>query len=298
MKLIGTFEETPAYIIDGPADPETPFVLSVPHSGTHYPRSFVSSAKLDRRAIRRSEDTHVDALFAPAASLGAAVLRAQFPRVLLDVNRSARELDPAMFSGALDVPADQDSARVAGGLGVIAKVVGEGQSIYRGLLPPEEAHARLQTLYHPYHAALTSLLDRASQTFGYAVLIDCHSMPTNAVRGSGSGASGRPNVVLGDRFGTSCAPALMSLTANALERRGYVVARNKPYAGGFITEHYGARSDVHALQIELSRSLYMDEGTYLQDVGFDTLQADLTSTVATVMAHFAPKPRSIPMAAE
>ncbi|MEM9971373.1 MAG: N-formylglutamate amidohydrolase [Pseudomonadota bacterium] len=298
MRLINSFNDTAPIVVTRPDPPQTPFVLSVPHSGTFYTKDFVASAKLSRRGLRRSEDTHVDSLFAPALAHGAAMVRAQFPRVLLDANRSADELDPAMFDGPLNLPVDDSSARVAGGLGVIAKVVGEGQAIYRGPLPPSEAHWRLTTLYHPYHDALRALLDGAVDRFGYAVLIDCHSMPSNAVRNTAERSSARPSIVLGDRFGTSCAAELTSIATTSLERRGYQVARNKPYAGGFITEHYGSRANVHALQIEVTRSLYMDEATYLTDVGFDTLRQDLTGLVADLIEAFTPPQRALPIAAE
>mgnify|MGYP001793150684 CR=1 FL=1 len=298
MRLIRSFKETAPIVVTTADAPETPFVLSVPHSGTVYPKDFVAKAKLSRRGLRRSEDTHVDDLFASAIEHGAALVRAQFPRVLLDVNRSAEELDPAMFDGPLNLPVDDSSARVAGGLGVIAKLVGEGQAIYRDLLPPSEAHWRLAELYHPYHNALKALLDGAVNRFGYAVLIDCHSMPSNAVRNASDRSANRPSIVLGDRFGTSCPAELTSIATASLERRGYMVARNKPYAGGFITEHYGRRAEVHALQIEVTRSLYMDEATYLTDVGFDSLRNDLTGVVADLIETFVPPNHALPIAAE
>ncbi|MEM6848149.1 MAG: N-formylglutamate amidohydrolase [Pseudomonadota bacterium] len=298
MRLINSFHEAAPIVVTTADAPQTPFVLSVPHSGTFYPKDFVASAKLSRRGLRRSEDTHVDELFAPALTHGAAMVRAQFPRVLLDANRSPDELDPAMFDGPLNLPVDDSSARVAGGLGVIAKVVGEGQAIYRNPLPPSEAHWRLSRLYHPYHDALRTLLDGAVDHFGYAVLIDCHSMPSNAVRNAAEHSATRPSIVLGDRFGTSCAAELTSIATKSLARRGYRVARNKPYAGGFITEHYGNHANVHALQIEVTRSLYMDEATYLPDVGFDTLRQDLTGLVVDLIEAFVPPNQALPIAAE
>ncbi len=195
----------------------------------------------------------------PRSSLGAPLLRANFPRAWLDVNREPYELDPKMFAGALPTFANIRSVRVAGGLGTIARIVSESEEIYAGPLQVDEGLARIDAVYKPYHRRSAQLLVETRAAFGIAVLIDCHSMPST-VRG-GDGRL-RPDIVLGDRYGTSCASELTDLAAHILGRRGYSVSRNKPYAGGFITEHYGnpARG-IHALQIEVNRCLYMDERT-------------------------------------
>lgn len=249
-----------------------PFVLNSPHSGRFYPPRFLAMSRLDAAQIRRSEDCFVDELFAGAASLGVPLLKANFPRAYLDVNREPFELDPRMFSGTLPAFANSRSPRVAGGLGTVPKLVGEGLDIYRARLPVSEALDRIEHFYKPYHEALKGLLMRTHRAFGHAVLVDCHSMPAN-VR---SGENRRPDFIIGDRFGTSASPMLTDTAMRLLASMGYHVVHNKPYAGGFITEHYGRPAhDLHAIQIEVNRGLYMNERTFKKNSGFDALADDL-----------------------
>ena len=232
----------------------TPIVLNSPHSGRDYPADFLAASRLDALALRRSEDAFVDELFSPGVALGAPLLRALFPRAYIDVNREPYELDPQMYSDSLPPFANTRSLRVAGGLGTVPRVVGDAQPIYRGPLASAEALARVERLYRPYHAELTGLIDDAAAAFGVAILVDCHSMPSSAVE------SGQADFVVGDRFGASAAPWVSDAVVGALQALGYVVRRNKPYAGGFITEHYGAPAyQRHAVQIEINRALYLDE---------------------------------------
>lgn len=247
----------PAYDIASPERPTSPTVFNSPHSGAVYPPSFLAASRLDSRALRRSEDAFVDELFAAAPAAGAPLMRALFPRAYLDVNREPYELDPRMFEGRLPPFANTRSVRVAGGLGTIARIVGEAQEIYSQRLPVAEALARIETLYKPYHRTLSRLIARAHRAHGVALLVDCHSMPsTGGVRDDRP----VPDIVLGDRYGVSCSPAIVDLAERTLKDAGFTVARNRPYAGGYITEHYGAPpSGFHALQIEVNRGLYMDE---------------------------------------
>ncbi len=240
--------------------------------------------------LRRSEDAFVDALFAGVAALGAPLIKARFPRAYLDLNREPYELDPRMFEGRLPAFANTRSLRVAGGLGTIARVAGQAQEIYARRVPVEEAIARIEKLYKPYHACLRGLVDRARQNFGIAVLVDCHSMPSGSLRtGQPSWAAAiempqKPDFVVGDRYGTSCATDFVDAVEYALRRRGYDAQRNKPYAGGFITEHYGnPANDCHAMQIEVSRALYMDERAVRRGERFADVAADLAK-VACVLA--------------
>ncbi|WP_395665198.1 N-formylglutamate amidohydrolase [Methylocella sp.] len=246
----------------------SPLVFSSPHSGRIYPSSFLTRARLDPTQLRRSEDAFVDQLFADCLSVGAPMIKALFPRAYLDLNREPYELDPRMFDGRLPPGANTRSIRVAGGLGTIPRVVGQAQEIYRERLPVTEALQRIETLYRPYHARLAALLDRAELAFGCAVLIDCHSMPSGQAAPAHGGffrrdePSGerKADFVLGDRHGASCAPIFVETAEAELRSLGFTVARNKPYAGGYITEHYGAPgANRHALQIEIGRGLYMDE---------------------------------------
>ena len=271
----------PPFDIVEPMELGCPLVLSSPHSGSIYPQSFLSSARLDAVALRRSEDAFVDDLFAGATSIGAPLLRARFPRAYLDLNREPYELDPRMFEGRLPGFVNTRSVRVAGGLGTIARVVGESQEIYARRLSVEEGLGRVERLYKPYHAALRQLLDRAHGRFGFAVLIDCHSMPSVPTTLAAADRRIATDFVVGDRYGTSSDPALVQVLEQAIRESGYSVQRNKPYAGGFITEHYGApQSGFHAIQIEVNRSLYMEERALRRTVRFDKVKHDVTAILA------------------
>jgi N-formylglutamate amidohydrolase len=265
----------PACDILLPTEQTVPFVFNSPHSGRFYPADFLTSTCLDKNEIRRSEDLLVDRLFAPVIHLGAPLMSAVYPRAYLDVNREPYELDPKMFAGRLPSFANIRSLRVAGGLGTIPRVVSDTANIYRGPLSVEEAMRRIERIYRPYHDTLRHLLAQTHVAFGLAVLIDCHSMPSN-IRGGSS--RGRPDFVLGDRFGTSCMPELTDRAASTLTSLGYSVCRNKPYAGGFITEHYGRPArGLHVLQIEVNRGLYMDEYGLEPHPGFERLSSDLVA---------------------
>ncbi|GGB32329.1 N-formylglutamate amidohydrolase [Roseibium aquae] len=275
------FNGLPPFELLAPADQRVPFVFNSPHSGRQYPLSFLEVSRLDEKAIRRSEDAFVDDLFLAAVTQGAPLLRANFPRAYLDVNREPYELDPKMFDGRLPSYANVRSVRVAGGLGTIARVVSENHEIYKHRLPVAEALHRVENIYKPYHSTLRRLLAQTHVTFGHAILIDCHSMPSSV---KCQGTDKRADFVLGDRYGTSCAPELTDLAADLLTGMGYRVTRNKPYAGGFITEHYGRpASGLHALQIEINRGLYMDEVEHVRHTGFMRLARDLAAFAAELM---------------
>lgn len=256
-----------------PASQSVPLVFNSPHSGRRYPQGFLEQSRLDALGIRRSEDHYVDELFSVVPALGAPMLIAHFPRAWLDVNREPYELDPRMFDGPLPSYANINSIRVAGGLGTVPRVVAENMEIYRHRFPVEEALERVENVYKPYHACLRRLVVRTHVAFGFAVLIDCHSMPGGTRSGD---IGGRPDFIIGDRFGRSCSEQLTQAAIELLQRLGYTVAHNKPYAGGFITEHYGRPAAAcYALQIEINRSLYMNEQSLQKLVGFDALCADL-----------------------
>jgi N-formylglutamate amidohydrolase len=224
-------------------------------------------------------------------------LFAHFPRAYLDVNREPYELDPRMFDGRLPSFANTRSLRVAGGLGTIPKIVGDGQDIYRTRLPVAEALQRIEGIYKPYHAALRSLVQGALRSHGEAVLVDCHSMPSASL---GPAAAERPDIVLGDRYGASAAPQLVEAAEAIFEELGFRVARNRPYAGGFITEHYGQpNGGVHALQIEINRRLYMDETAIAPHEGYARVRSAMTTFIARFgQAVACTTLRQRPMAAE
>jgi N-formylglutamate amidohydrolase len=281
-------ELEPPFEVVVPAGRRSNLVLSSPHSGDNYPARFLASARLDAQTLRRSEDAYVDRLVRGGVDHGAPLLRACFPRAFLDVNREPYELDPRMFDGRLPPFANTRSPRVAGGLGTIARVVGEAQEIYARRLSVDEAIGRIDALYKPYHAQLRRLIEEAQHRFGSVLLIDCHSMPSSIIS---SGASGthedklRADIVLGDRYGTSCDRRLVEVAEASLRGFGYLVERNRPYAGGFITEHYGhPATNRHALQIEINRNLYMDERTLRPTERFDRLAEHLSATVADLTA--------------
>ena len=278
------FRGMPPYEIVAPACRQVPLVFNSPHSGNCYPTAFLAASRLDERSIRRSEDTFVDDLFLPAVELGAPLLKANFPRAWLDVNREPYELDPKMFHGKLPAFANIRSVRVAGGLGTIARIVSENEEIYSAPLDVEEGLARIEGVYKPYHDTLQELVATTHATFGQALLVDCHSMPST-VRGGHTRL--RPDIVLGDRYGASCSGAISDTAGHILSRLGYSVSRNKPYAGGFITEHYGKPDlGLHAMQIEINRCLYMDERSLQPTAGFARLKADLAVFIAELAALF------------
>ncbi|MBB3021440.1 N-formylglutamate amidohydrolase [Microvirga lupini] len=289
-------EFDPPFTVSEPAMQTIPFVFNVPHAGAVYPASFLASSRLDAVALRRSEDAFVDELFASVMGLGAPLMTAHFPRAFLDLNREPYELDSRMFDGRLPSFANTRSMRVAGGLGTIPRIVADGQEIYRSRLPVDDALHRIEWLYKPYHRTLRQLVRRTAQLFGHSVLIDCHSMPSSSVsREDGIKA----DIVLGDRYGTSCATLLIDLVEAALRGRGYTVVRNKPYAGGFITEHYGEPAlGRHALQIEINRALYMDERSMAKKTAFPVLADDLTQAFAQVIADIEGELTTRPIAAE
>ncbi|WP_375464475.1 N-formylglutamate amidohydrolase [uncultured Methylobacterium sp.] len=274
------FGFAPAFAVDEPARHVLPFVFNTGHSGSAYPPAFLKASRLDGLSLRRSEDAHVDRLFAHVVELGAPLLRCNFPRAYLDVNREPYELDPRMFEGRLPAFANTRSMRVAGGLGTVPRVVADGQEIYAGRMPVEEAVARIDGLYKPYHRALRGLILRTARDFGHCILIDCHSMPSSSL---GRDSDARADFVLGDRFGTACEAGLIDAFEGAFRARGYKVVRNKPYAGGFITEHYGEPNiGRHALQIEINRALYMNEASLAITPGFFGLVDALRAVIVQV----------------
>lgn len=266
--------------VEAPAVQKSPVIYCSPHSGADYSDDFLQSSKLDVLELRQSEDCFVDEIFATAPMLGSALLKANFPRAYLDVNREPYELDPAMFQDPLPTYANTTSYRVAGGFGTVARVVAEGLDIYADKIPLAEAVHRIETLYIPFHDTLSQLLEKTSARFGCAVLVDCHSMPSSAGRRTRTTAYQRPDIILGDRFGTSCAPVVVETAERVLLGLGYSVARNAPYAGGHTIQRYGQpATGLHALQIEISRGIYMDERRIERLPGLDQLVDDVSELI-------------------
>jgi N-formylglutamate amidohydrolase len=261
--------DKPAFETVRPRRLTAPLVFNSAHSGRDYPERFLKMTRLDHLSIRQSEDAWIDELFGRAPHLGAPLLRAHFPRAYLDVNREPWELDPAMFAEPLFERCNTTSPRVAAGLGTLARVVAENKPIYAERLTLADARMRIEGIYQPYHATLQKLLTDALGAFGVAVLVDCHSMP----RLARTNDRPAPDIVLGDRYGTTCSGALIDLADTIFSAAGLRVARNRPYAGGFATRTYGRpQYGVHALQIEVSRHLYMNEVTLEKNEGFEALR--------------------------
>jgi N-formylglutamate amidohydrolase len=263
--------------------PGVALVFASPHSGRIYPATLMAASHLSAEAIRRSEDAFVDELIASGPAHGVNLITARLARAWLDVNREPWELDPAMFSDELPAFALGRSARVAAGLGSIARIVCEGQEIYRRKLTFAEAKSRVEAVHAPYHGALAELVGQARKAHGVAVLIDWHSMPSAAAAQAGGGAGA--DIVLGDRFGSAASPAVARRVERELRAFGWRVARNAPYAGGYTTEHYGRPAlGVHALQIELNRALYLDEISLTPTPAFGALKAGLDSLITGLAA--------------
>ncbi|WP_372398169.1 N-formylglutamate amidohydrolase [Azospirillum sp. HJ39] len=290
----GPAANAPAFEILAPQSQRLPLVLASPHSGNIYSAAFLASSRLDARALRKSEDCFVDEIFAFAPGFGVPLIRALFPRAYLDVNREAYELDPEMFADPLPAYVNTRSPRVAAGLGTIARVVANGEDIYKGKLRFAEALDRVGRCYTPYHTALRDLVDATRDAFGHALLVDCHSMPSAgaAANGRGAGQGGgrsggrgasQPDIVLGDCYGNACAAAVIDAAEDFLRGLGYAVSRNNPYAGGYTTRHYGRpRQGIHALQIEIARDLYMDETALSRLPYLDVLARHMTELVDTL----------------
>lgn len=260
-----------AFSIDEPLSVISPAVFASPHSGRLYPKGFLEASQASALDLRRIEDAYVDRLLADVHLSGAPVICGLVARGYVDLNRAESEMDPHMFEDPAPGWFSQRSPRVEAGLGCIPRVAFNGTRIYGRRLRREEAEARLDHVYRPYHRALEALLRRAQAMFGQAWLIDCHSMPAETEMHARS-----PDVVIGDRFGASCAPGLADLVERLFRERGYSTARNSPYAGGFATLAHGQPAlGRHALQIEVRRRLYLDEARVEPHDGFLALRQHL-----------------------
>lgn len=270
------------YEILDPARRVGPVVFASPHSGRAYRPDFVARSELKDVRLRSSEDAFVDLLYSSAPKLGAPLIHCTAPRAWVDLNRAADELDPALIEGFYR---SNLNPRVASGLGVIPRVVSGGRVIYRGKLPMTEIQTRLQQVWHPYHAALQGLLDDSHAQFGEAILIDCHSMPSEALRDL---RGPKPDIVLGDRFGASASGSVVDQVEQAFTQAGFRVMRNMPFAGAYITQAYGRPSRAqHCVQVELNRALYLDEARIAPNAQFEPVRRALAEAVGQVISAFA-----------
>ena len=277
-------DQRPPFEILPPGEWTAPAVFNSPHSGRDFPEDFLRQSRLPKMMLRRSEDCYVDELFLSCVAHGAPMLRARVPRSYIDLNREPYELDPRMFSSELPGYANTGSPRVAGGLGTIPRIVSEGEEIYRGRIDFADARKRIEQIYLPYHRTLSALTNAVLSKVGEVLLVDCHSMPASASAHVAPHVSGGVDIVLGDRFGASCAEDISAFVEDELRGHGLRVLRNKPYAGGFITQNHGSpHRGQHALQIEINRSLYMNEATLEKTAGFVQMQAVLESLSAALL---------------
>lgn len=256
--------------INLPPAPASPVVFASPHSGRRYPPEMLRQAVIDSHQLRSSEDAYVDLLLADAPDFGVPLVTTEVPRAYVDFNRAANELDPALIQGA---PRAGLNPRVASGLGVIARVVANGRPIYRGKIPLAEAESRIARYWQPYHDGLWGLLQRQQARFGHVLLCDMHSMPSEALSGFALRGAERPDVVIGDRWGSSCLASVLEQVEAALTGAGLRVARNTPFSGAYILQRYGQPSQGrHAVQIEIDRSLYLDEAQVTPSADFEAFR--------------------------
>jgi len=266
------FTDIRQHTIVEPASLTSGVVFALPHSGRDYGVSFLNQSILDKISIRSSEDAFLDQLIDGIEKYGAPKIVANAPRAFVDLNRSTDELDPALISG---IKNNKRNPRISSGLGVIPRVVSHGKEIYRGKLSLEQAQSRIEYYWKPYHKDLANLLKRARSIYGQSLLIDMHSMPHEAVSTQSSFIRA-PEIVVGDRFGMSSDPEFTNLIVSILKQHGFRVAKNTPFAGAFITKHHGKIKDrTHAIQLEIDRSLYMDEEGILPNSGFEKLKSQL-----------------------
>lgn len=269
-----------SYLLLRPIECTTSVIFASPHSGRNYPAAFLRKIVLDETQVRSSEDAFVDDLFGSAVNHGAPLLLAQSPRAYLDLNRGSNELDPAVIIGVRGVA---QNPRIASGLGVIPRVVSNGRAIYSGKLTLSEAQERISSIWRPYHDTLQALMNEAHAAFGEAILVDCHSMPHEALEYVAPPGAARPDVVLGDRFGAAAASSVVERIEVAFTSAGFKVARNMPFAGAYICQHYGRPSRRHhAVQIEIDRSIYMDEGEVKPNANFQAFKIVLDGVIAEI----------------
>ena len=271
-----------AYSVLSPQKLTSCVVFASPHSGRDYPASLMRRTVLDAVTIRSSEDAFVDLLFDKAPEFGAPLLKAVAPRAFVDLNRSSAELDPAVIEGARR---QGHNPRITSGLGVIPRVVANGREVYRGKISRQEADRRIARYWRPYHQMLQKLLNTALHVHGHAILIDCHSMPHEAMDGMARDGRARPDVVLGDRFGAAADGAIVDEIEDAFTSAGFKVVRNTPFAGAYIVQAYGRPSrKQHAIQVEIDRSVYMNESLIRPSAEFSDTQKRLQAVIEKIAA--------------
>jgi len=273
-----------------PQGAAAPVIYSLPHSGRYYPDSFVAEARQSGHALRASEDAFVDDMVGLSPDLGVFGIVCRYARAFCDVNRNPLELDARLIRGELPKAALSLSARVKAGFGVVARRIAADQDIYRQPLDMVEVERRIDLVHRPYHRGLVTLIREASEHGQPVRLIDWHSMPSSSL---GQISGPKPDVVLGNLHGESCSETLTRKVKGLLEKEGLRVGLNRPFAGGYIVEHYGRPAGlsiggttvrVEALQIEINRAIYMDEAALEPHSGLKELKAVFTALTRMLAA--------------
>ncbi len=266
------------FTLKKPAKKTNNIIYNCPHSGELFPDDFFELTNLDKDTLLLSGDSFVDQLFAEAPNNGSVLLVNNYSRSFMDTNREALELDPSMFSGEITRPLNSDSAKVRLGFGSIAKYAFTRKPIYKSKIPFDNALKRIEKYYDPIHSELESNLNQNLKKYGYALLIDCHSMPSYEFLGQQSHLPIQPDIVLGDFHGQSCSSALTDYLIAHFQKYDLSVSTNAPFAGGYNTQNYGnPEEDQHAIQIEIKKSLYMDEHKRRQTEFFEPVKIIMSS---------------------
>ena len=275
----------------GPPVPLSPVLISVPHAGRDYPPEVATMARLDIATLRPLEDRYADHLVQAAINAGCNAIIAKTARAWIDLNRNEREYDPILVHGAASAPLA--SAKVRGGLGIIPKRIAGRGDIWRGAISGVAFEARLAVHHRPYHRALSEMIEATLAAYGTVFLLDVHSMPPLPKGDDGPA----PQIIIGDLFGRSAAPRYSHAIASVAARSGVRVAMNTPYAGGHILErHSNPPRGVHAFQIEIDRTLYLDDAGDQPGEGLVKMQR-LIAGIAAVL-EYESRALTLPLAAE
>lgn len=276
----------------GPDALRQPVLITVPHAGRDYPVAMSKLCRLSLANLKVLEDRFADRLVDTAVANGHSVLIATAPRAWIDLNRDESEFDPAVVEPPQGMR-PHNSRKVVGGLGVVPARIGNGGAIWRHRIPAADFVERLETAHRPWHAAIEASLGEAAAVFGVAVLVDLHSMPP--LRGRFGDA--QPDIVIGDLYGKSAHGWAGAVAAEIARAHGLRPALNAPYAGGHgVARHGRPGHGVHAIQVEVDRSLYLDRERDGPGPGLPAIQA-FTAALANALADEA-LARALPLAAE
>lgn len=284
----------PAFDIRGHEDSLLPVLLSVPHAGREYPRELLERSRVSIGTLRRLEDRLADLLIDDAIEAGCSAIVARVARAAIDLNRDPRDIDSRMFAGIPRGTALIQSVKQRGGLGLFPRSLPRSGDIWHRGLPWQEAISRIRNVHGPYHEAISTRLGSIRARHGCALLVDVHSMPPIV---SSTAARPRPDIVIGDRFGASASARFADVARSVVADHGYSCAVNHPYPGFYVLERHGAPiRGIQALQIEISRDLYLDDSLHHPGAGLASIQALLAELVCALADEAGGK--ILPIAAE